>query len=125
MTTTIKNPYVGPRTFQKEESHLYFGREREARDLTALVASERLVLFYAQSGAGKSSLLNTRLIPDLEKNRYEVFPIGRVSSGSVGGNSTDNIYIYNLMRSLVQHEIDQGFHRQTDIIAVFEWVGYG
>lgn len=106
MTTTIKNPYVGPRTFQKEESHLYFGREREARDLTALVASERLVLFYAQSGAGKSSLLNTRLIPDLEKNRYEVFPIGRVSSGSIGGNSTDNIYIYNLMRSMVQHEID-------------------
>lgn len=106
MTTTIKNPYVGPRTFQKDESHLYFGRDREARDLTALVASERLVLFYAQSGAGKSSLLNTRLIPDLEKNRYEVFPIGRVSSGSVGGSATDNIYAYNLMRSLVQHEID-------------------
>ncbi|MBK8780342.1 MAG: hypothetical protein IPO22_00735 [Anaerolineales bacterium] len=106
MTTMIKNPYVGPRTFQKEEGHLYFGRDREARDLTALVASERLVLFYAQSGAGKSSLLNTRLIPDLEKNRYEVFPIGRVSSGSIGGNAVDNIYVYNLMRSLVQHEID-------------------
>jgi WD40 repeat protein len=103
----LKNPYVGPRTFLKEESHLYFGREREARDLTALVASERLVLFYAQSGAGKSSLLNTRLIPDLENNRYEVFPVGRVSSGSVSG-ITGNVYLYNLMRSLVQHEIDPG-----------------
>lgn len=107
MTTILKNPYVGPRTFLKEESHLYFGREREARDLTALVASERLVLFYAQSGAGKSSLLNTRLIPDLENNRYEVFPVGRVSSGSVSGIA-GNVYTYNLMRSLVQHEIDPG-----------------
>lgn len=109
MITTLKNPYVGPRTFLKEESHLYFGRDREARDLTALVASERLVLFYAQSGAGKSSLLNTRLIPDLEKSNYEVFPVGRVSSGdlSVGG-ATDNIYLYSLMRSLVQHEIAPG-----------------
>lgn len=106
MTTILKNPYVGPRTFQKEERHLYFGREREARDLTALVASERLVLFYAQSGAGKSSLLNTRLIPDLEQSHYEVFPVGRVSSGSVSEDTAGNVYIYNLMRSLVQHEID-------------------
>jgi WD40 repeat protein len=102
----VKNPYVGPRTFQKEESHLYFGRDREARDLAALVSSERLVLFYAQSGAGKSSLLNTCLIPDLEKSRYEVFPVARVSSGGVSGEEAGNIYIYNLMRSLVQHEIE-------------------
>jgi WD40 repeat protein len=108
MSTATGNPYVGPRTFQKEESHLFFGREREARDLAALVSSERLVLFYAQSGAGKSSLLNTRLIPDLENNRYEVFPVGRVSSGGVGEAAAGNVYIYNLLRSLVQHEIDPG-----------------
>lgn len=106
MNTTSKNPYVGPRTFLKEESHLFFGREREARDLTALVASERLALFYAQSGAGKSSLINTRLIPDLEKNQYEVFPLGRVSGGNLGIGDEGNIYIYNLMRSLVQRELD-------------------
>ena len=29
------------------------------------VLSERLVLFYAQSGAGKTSLLNTMVIPEL------------------------------------------------------------
>ena len=26
----IANPYVGPRTFTREQRHLYFGREREA-----------------------------------------------------------------------------------------------
>lgn len=54
------NSYIGPRTFQRNEGHLFFGREREARDLIALVASEHLVVFYAQSGAGKSSIVNTR-----------------------------------------------------------------
>ena len=63
------NPYVGPRTFQEEEADRFFGREREARELVALVVSERLTLFYAQSGAGKSSLLNARVIPWLRERR--------------------------------------------------------
>ena len=61
--TQLDNPYVGPRTFTRQERDRFFGREREANDLFSLVVSERLVLFYAQSGAGKSSLINTRLIP--------------------------------------------------------------
>ncbi len=103
---TQKNPYIGPRTFQRDEGHLFFGREREARDLIALVASERLVVFYAQSGAGKSSIVNTRLIPNLEGKGYEVLPVGRVSGDMAAGLDVDNIYIYNLLRSLEQHETD-------------------
>ena len=39
--------------------------------------SERLLLFYAQSGAGKSSLLHTRLIPPLrEEKGFVVLPVG-------------------------------------------------
>src|SRR5688500_14157138 len=105
--TSNTNPYVGPRTFRKEEADIFFGRDREARDLTALVATERLVLFYAQSGAGKSSLINTCLIPDLENNHYEVLPVGRLIGempADFGANG--NVYIYNLMHSLIQHEIE-------------------
>ena len=80
MTNLIENPYVGPRTFSEEQANLFFGRTREARDLLALVLSERLVLYYAQSGAGKSSLINTRLIPSLRDDEgFEVLPIGRIS----------------------------------------------
>ncbi len=39
MNINHMNPYVGPRTFLKEESRIFFGREREARDLISLVAS--------------------------------------------------------------------------------------
>lgn len=108
MSTTSNNPYIGPRTFLKEEGHLFFGRDRESRDLASLVVSERLVLFYAQSGAGKSSLINTRLIPDLESNHYEILPVGRVSGDLPAGININNIYTYNLMRSLMQREIESG-----------------
>src|SRR5258706_3377679 len=104
MNMMRQNPYIGPRTFQRNEGHLFFGREREARDLIALVASEQLVVFYAQSGAGKSSIVNTRLISSLEGKGYEVLPVGRVSGDTASGLDVDNIYIYNLIRNLEQHE---------------------
>lgn len=103
MTLTNNNPYVGPRTFSQQDGDRFFGREREARDLFALVVSERLTLFYAQSGAGKSSLINARLIPQLRQNGYAVLPTGRVSGELPQGVSeVGNIFIFNLFLSLDQ-----------------------
>ena len=103
-TTTIKtaNPYVGPSTFQIGDRDRYFGREREASALLARVVSERLLLFYAQSGAGKSSLINARLIPQLEEQEYfAVLPVGRVGGALPHGVPADtNPFLYNLMASL-------------------------
>ena len=107
MSEKKENPYVGPSPFPPEKRELFFGREREARDLLALVVSEQLVLFYAQSGAGKSSLINTRLIPNLESKNYKVLRVGRVGGGdAISEIETENIYITNLIRSLVQREIN-------------------
>ena len=102
--TTMKNPYVGPRTFSYTDRQLYFGRENEARSLLARVVSARLLLFYAQSGAGKSSLLNTRLIPQLrEEEGFSVLPVGRVAGQFPAGvEGVDNIFVFNLMSSLDQ-----------------------
>ena len=97
------NPYVGPRPFSQAEADRFFGREREARDLTALVVSQRLTLFYAQSGAGKSSLLNARIIPTLRSEGFVVLPVGRVG-GALPDDVTDvaNIFVYNLVESILQ-----------------------
>jgi hypothetical protein len=98
-----ENPYMGPRTFTRADSGRFFGREREARDLYSLIVSERLVLFYAQSGAGKSSLLNARIVPRLEKNGYVVMPVARVSGELPEGvASVKNIFAYNLMIGLLE-----------------------
>jgi murein DD-endopeptidase MepM/ murein hydrolase activator NlpD/uncharacterized protein YraI len=102
-TTVPTNPYVGPRTYTRADRNLFFGREREARDLLARVISERLVLFYAQSGAGKSSLLNTSLIPGLQESGFAVLPIGRVSGELPAGVAdVKNIYLFNLLSRLDQ-----------------------
>ncbi len=97
------NPYVGPRTFTRAEGSRFFGREREARELLSLVISQRLVLFYAQSGAGKSSLLNTRLAPQLEAAGFVVLPTGRVGGAAPPGTGqVANAYLFSLLLSLDQ-----------------------
>jgi hypothetical protein len=100
-----ENPYVGPRTFRPDERAKFFGRSQESRDLTALIVSNRLVLFYAPSGAGKSSLINTMVCPMLAEAGFEVLPIGRVSGYSGGDAAAANIYIFNLVLSL--HKSDE------------------
>ncbi len=97
----VNNPYVGPRTFPRADSPWFFGRSQEARDLLARVVSERLLLFYAQSGAGKSSLVNTRLIPGLEQQGFVVLPTARVGGELPAGvDGVDNIYLFSLLYSV-------------------------
>ncbi|MCB8920137.1 MAG: WD40 repeat domain-containing protein [Ardenticatenaceae bacterium] len=102
--TEILNPYVGPRTFTKDDRDRFFGREREARDLVSLVISERMVLFYSQSGAGKSSLINARVLPQLvEDEGFVALPVGRVNGELPPGiDDVDNIFVFNLILSLEQ-----------------------
>lgn len=110
MNTANSNPYIGPRPFKKEEAMRFFGREREARDLLALVSSQRMVLFYASSGAGKSSLINARLIDALAGRGFEVLPVGRVSGvlpRDVGVDvSGANLFSYFLKQSLAAYSLD-------------------
>ncbi len=119
----IRNPYVGPRTFEEAEADRFFGREREARELVALVLSERLTLFYAQSGAGKSSLLNARLIPRLrDEEGFVVLPVGRISGVLPDGAdpaAVENIFAYHLIlglsQKLAERETQTAGHREVGL----------
>lgn len=73
----LRNPYVGPRSFQTGER--LYGRDRETRDLTALLVAERIVLLHSPSGAGKTSLIQAALIPRLKRREFRVRPTIRVS----------------------------------------------
>jgi hypothetical protein len=101
------NPYVGPRTFAPNDRQFFFGREREARDLHDTLVYSNLVLFYAQSGAGKSSLIHARVIPLLQEDEFEILPIGRVGGEMPPGvEKVENIYVYNLILSLEEGNKD-------------------
>jgi WD40 repeat protein len=93
-----KNPYVGPYAFSKDNAAFFFGRDREARHLTALAISEQVVVFCAQSGAGKTSLIHAKVVPALEKQGFYVFPPARVSGElPPSGFGTANVFVYNAL----------------------------
>ena len=73
-----RSPYPGPRPFEPGEHNLFFGRDREVADLLSLMIAHREVLLYAQSGAGKTSLLNAGVMPSLIQEGFEVLPVARV-----------------------------------------------
>jgi len=104
-----QNPYVGPRTFTYEDRQRFFGRESEAEALLARVISQRLLLFYAQSGAGKSSLINTRLVPKLREAGFAVLPVGRVGGDLPEDiDAVGNVYLFNLLLQLDSSGTDPG-----------------
>lgn len=103
----LDEPYVGPKAFERRDQNRFFGRDREANQLRALITAHPVVLLYARSGAGKSSLLNAKLVPMLEGDEFYVFPTARVRPMSEGASLGDetNFYAYNALHSL---EADAG-----------------
>lgn len=102
------NPYIGPRPYERGEARKFYGRDREARDLLALLLAERAVLFYAKSGAGKTSLLNARVIPALEAEDFAVLPIARVSGDVPPGllpGDVDNVFVLSVLMSLAGPDV--------------------
>jgi WD40 repeat protein len=103
------NPYVGPRPYEREDRHNFYGRDRETRELRALIVAEREVLFYAPSGAGKTSLLNAKVIPALEEKDFHVMPMARVGSElppEVKLEAEDNIFVFNALMALAGEDAE-------------------
>lgn len=63
LRSSVANPYAGPRPFTADEHRKFAGRDDEISELSSLIVSHQVVLLYAQSGAGKTSLLNAGLTP--------------------------------------------------------------
>jgi hypothetical protein len=95
------SPFVGPRPFEKEDSDRFFGRTRETEELLSLIIAHRAVLVYAQSGAGKSSLLRAGVIGRLEDQQYQVLRSARVHGllpNDVPPESVQNIFVYHALQ---------------------------
>jgi hypothetical protein len=53
----LTSPFVGLTSYAQENAPFFFGRDAEQRVLISNLRASRLTLLYAQSGAGKSSVL--------------------------------------------------------------------
>ena len=80
-----KEPFIGLRPFTRKESRIFFGREAGIANLISRISKESvdaepIVLFYGQSGVGKSSLLHAGVLPRLEKH-YDIRYKARETTG--------------------------------------------
>lgn len=75
---TPEKPYKFLDYYKLEDEHIFFGRKRETRILVADVVINRLVVLFAKTGTGKTSLINAGVRPNLNERGYETFFI-RVS----------------------------------------------
>ena len=76
VVSEIGNPFPGLRSFEREQAHLFFGRDKQIRDLIARLGLHRFLPIVGISGSGKSSLVRAGLIPTLT-GRY----VGTDTSG--------------------------------------------
>jgi len=76
--TATQEPFVGPGPFEEDQEWLFFGRAAEIEDLLSLIWAHPIVLLYAPSGCGKSSLLSAGVAPNLRRQYVQVLPIVRV-----------------------------------------------
>ncbi|MFN2221181.1 MAG: hypothetical protein ACK2UH_01400, partial [Candidatus Promineifilaceae bacterium] len=99
-------PYVGPRPFESDDSGYFFGRDYEAAELLAQIVSYRTVVLYAPSGAGKTSLLNAQVIPQLESKGFEVLASTRVQGVSLAElPESANPYVVSALSGWMEQDL--------------------
>ncbi|HMG34357.1 MAG TPA: hypothetical protein VKM94_10500 [Blastocatellia bacterium] len=71
-TDNQRQRYKGTAPYQDVDldRKTFFGRDDQSRSLLSLVLAERLVVLFAKSGMGKSSLINAGLVEPLRQRKY-------------------------------------------------------
>lgn len=85
--------YPGLSPFSADQKDIFFGREKEIRELSKLIFVERKVLLYSKSGYGKTSLLNAGVIPALKKYDNLEFIKIRFYAHTKGGETPARIFL--------------------------------
>ena len=70
-TRVASNPYRGLAGYGVEDSHVFFGREAEAREITERMRHESLLILTGDSGVGKSSLARAGVVPAIERGALD------------------------------------------------------
>ena len=63
----ISNPYIGLKPFDINSAAQFYGRNKAISDLLTKIRSNRFVAVTGQRGIGKSSLLQSGLVPRLQQ----------------------------------------------------------
>jgi len=70
-----ETPYKFLDQYNSEDSDIFFGREKEIRILQSDIVISRLVVLFARTGTGKTSLIDAGVRPRLNKRGYKTLLI--------------------------------------------------
>ncbi len=93
-------PYVGPRSFTVDDGDRFFGRKDEVDEVVSLVMAHPVVIIYALSGVGKSSLISAGVVPMLRKEGFAALPPARVEGvipTGIEANEITNRYVFQAL----------------------------
>lgn len=101
---SLPKPFLSIHRFEEKHAPVFFGRGREIRDLYQLVTGTcPIILFYGESGTGKSSLLEAGLFPRI-KGDYCVVPVRRSADYGLRGTLGEALARYCPDRSVSLRE---------------------
>ena len=100
------NPYIiGP--YKESDSSKFLGRTAEIKEMYKNFMQNDYLVCYANSGEGKSSILNAGLFPQLRKNKY--FPI------NIRFNFDNEINTVSDFDKIINDIIDESLNNQNNI----------
>ena len=70
-----REPYKFLDAYEARDREIFVARNREAQTLVADIISSRLVVLFAKTGTGKTSLINAAVRPRLEELDYRTFHV--------------------------------------------------
>lgn len=69
-----RNPYKGLHAFNEADKELFYGRNDVIKEMRAKAESNKLLVVSGVSGAGKSSVVNAGLVPELRHAGFQILP---------------------------------------------------
>ena len=85
------NPFPGLRPFATEDSDLFFGREVESEEIIGKLLKNKYVTVLGASGNGKSSLINSGVLPKVRNLKIGESSEWRIISFMPGKNPFGNL----------------------------------
>ena len=98
-----KEIFLGFNAYTESDADIFKGRDADIEHLYDLVSNKDYVLCYAESGEGKSSLLDAGLTPRLRTNRY--FPVKIAFTDEEYNNN--NIVFDEVIKSRIMEAVSE------------------
>ena len=98
-----KEIFLGFNAYTESDADIFKGRDADIEHLYDLVSNKDYVLCYAESGEGKSSLLDAGLTPRLRTNRY--FPVKIAFTDEEYNNN--NIVFDEVIKSRIMETVSE------------------